>query len=110
LFLSELNAKVDAPSADCVMLFDFWTPASASGHRSFEQIVSLVARLMRQRGKRPWIFSAESNAPSVRDLEKAGFQMRYSLARQRTLGWQKINGKAPRLDEALAEEVPARVQ
>jgi hypothetical protein len=109
-FLPELNAKVDAPSPDCVMLFDCWTPASASGHGSYGQAVGLIARLMQQRGKRPWIFSAESNAPSVRDLEKAGFQPRYSLVRRRSLGWQKISGKAPGLDEARAEEVPARVQ
>jgi CelD/BcsL family acetyltransferase involved in cellulose biosynthesis len=107
--LEELHAKVDAPSADCVMLFDCWTPASARGHGYYGQTVSLIAKQMRDNGKKPWIFSAASNLASVRGLEKAGFQRRYSLVRQRTLGWQRIKGKTPRLDEAVAAEVSARV-
>ena len=108
-FLSELNAKVDAPSADCVMIFDCWTPVSARGHGYYGQTVSLIAKRMRDRGKNPWIFSAASNLASVRGLEKAGFQRRYSLVRQRILGWQRIKGETPKLDEAPVAEVSARV-
>jgi CelD/BcsL family acetyltransferase involved in cellulose biosynthesis len=108
-FLAELNTKVDAPSADCVMLFDCWTPVSVRGHGYYGRTVSFIAAQMRDKGKKPWVFSAASNLASVRGLEKAGFQRRYSLMRQRILGWQRIKGRTPRLDEVVAGEVSARV-
>ena len=108
-FLSELNAKVDGPSAGCVMIFDCWTPVSARGHGYYGQTVGLIAKRMRDRGKSPWIFSAASNLASIRGLEKAGFQRRYSLVRQQVLGWQRIKGETPKLDEAPVAEVSARV-
>ncbi len=108
-FLSELNAKVDAPSAGSVMIFDCWTPVSARGHGYYGQTVSLIAERVRQRGNTPWIFSAASNLASIRGLEKAGFQRRYSLVRQRLLGWQRIDGETPKLDQAPVAEVSAQV-
>jgi len=108
-FLAELNAKVDAPAAVCVLLFDCWTPVSARGHGYYGQTVSRIAKRVRDQGKNPWIFSAASNVASVRGLEKAGFQRRYSLVRQRTLGWQRIKGETPKYEVAPAVEVSARV-
>jgi len=108
-FLSELNAKIDGPSAGCMMLFDCWTPVSARGHGYYGQTVSRIARRIRDKGKSPWIFSAASNVASMRGLEKAGFQRRYSLVRQRVLGWQKIKGETPKYEETPAAEVSARV-
>ena len=108
-FLPELNAKVDAPSADCVILFDCWTPVGARGHECYWQTIGLMAERMRGQGKKPWIFSAASNVASIQGLEKAGFQPRYSLKRRRAMGWQTIKGKTPRFDEARAAEVSARV-
>lgn len=52
----------------------------------------------------PWY-----NLASLRGLEKAGFQRRYPLVRQRLLGWQRINGETPKLDQAPVAEVSARV-
>jgi len=101
-FLSELNTKVDAPGADCVMLFDCWTPKAARGRGFYGRTVELVANLVRRRGKRPWIFSASANRASVRGLEKTGFEYRYSLVRKRVLGWQRIKRNAAKLDEVSA--------
>ncbi len=108
-YLSELNAKVDAPSADCVMLFDCWTPGAARGHGYYGQAISLIAGRMREKGKKPWIFSAASNVASIRGLEKAGFQRRYSLIRRRVLGWQRIRSKVQMLQKAPASAVSARL-
>jgi CelD/BcsL family acetyltransferase involved in cellulose biosynthesis len=105
-FLSELQAKVQAPSADAVMLFDCWTPAAALGHGYYAQTLELVAALVRDRGKRPWIFSAAGNVASVRGLEKSGFQRRYSLVRRRLLGWQWIKGETPKSQPAPSAEIP----
>ena len=107
-FLAELNSKVDGPSPGCMMIFDCWTPVPARGHGHYGQTVSRIAQRLRDKGESPWIFSAASNDASVRGLEKAGFQRRYSLVRRRTLGWQKIEGETPKLERSVAE-VSARV-
>ena len=108
-FLSELNAKVTAPGANCVMLFDCWTPREVRGHGYYGRAANLIARRMHEEGKWPWIFSAAGNAASVRGLEKAGFERRYALVRQRVIGWQRIKGKTPRLDAASRTEASAHV-
>ena len=107
-FLSELNAKVDSPSADSVMLFDCWTPASQRGRGYYGWTISMIAERVRERGQRPWIFSARKNVASVHGIEKAGFERRYSLTRQRLFGVQRVTGKTPGSDVASVEEVSAR--
>lgn len=108
-FLSELNAKVDAPAPDCIMLYDCWTPPSVRGNGHYSETISQIAALVCEEGRRPWIFSARNNLASVRGVQKAGFRRRYSLIRQRVLGWQRILGKTPVSHRAPVEEVSARV-
>lgn len=105
-FLSELQAKVQSPSSDSMMLFDCWTPPAAQGHGYYGQTVELIAERVRCTGKRPWIFSAARNVSSVRGLEKTGFQRRYSLVRQRLLGWERLKGETPK-SATTREEVTA---
>jgi CelD/BcsL family acetyltransferase involved in cellulose biosynthesis len=107
-FLSELNAKVDAPASDCKMLCDCWTPAAERGYGYYGRAIALIAHAQREKGKRPWIFSAASNIASIKGLEKAGFERRYSLMRRRVLGWDGIVGKTPK-DEPVGAEVPVRI-
>jgi hypothetical protein len=108
-FLSELNAKLDAPSLNSAMLFDCWTPIALRGHGYFAKTVSLIAERVQEEGKAPWTFSLASSFPSTRGLEKSGFQRRYSLIRQHTLLWQRIKGTAPGRVEAPRPEASARV-
>jgi CelD/BcsL family acetyltransferase involved in cellulose biosynthesis len=107
-FLSELNAKVDAPSANSVMLYDCCTPLSVRGHGHYAETITLIAEQVAKQGKAPWIFSAARNVASLRGLEKSGFQRRYSLTRKRAFLWQRIKGETPKLLEAPAAEVSAR--
>jgi hypothetical protein len=92
-----------------MMIFDCWTPVSARGHGYYGQTVNLIAKRIREKGRIPWIFSAASNIASIQGLKKAGFQRRYLLVRQRILGWQRIKGETPKLDESPVAEVSARV-
>ncbi len=108
-FLSELNARVHAPSPDCVMLFDCWTPMGVRGHGYYAQTVALVGKRFQRQGKKPWIFSAARNVASLRGLEKSGFERRYSLVRRRALLWQRIRGETPKSAEEPVTEVSARV-
>lgn len=106
-FLSELNASVESPTSDCVMVFDCWTPPSASGHGYYARTVELIGELIRSRGQRPWIFSAAKNVSSVRGLEKTGFRRRYSLVRRRLLGFQWITGRTPKSGTSAQERILA---
>jgi CelD/BcsL family acetyltransferase involved in cellulose biosynthesis len=108
-FLSELNAKVKAPSTNSVMLFDCWTPVGLRGHGYYAEGVTLIAERVQKEGKAPWIFSAARNSSSMRGLEKSGFQRRYALVRRRTLLWQRIKGTTPRRVETPAAEIAARI-
>lgn len=108
-FLSELKAVTEAPSNDCVMLFDCWTPMTQRGRGYYGYTAGSIAKMMRARGKNPWIFSAGSNVSSVRGLEKAGFQRRYSLVRKRRFGWQWVAGEVPKIDQKQMAEVAAQV-
>lgn len=99
-FLSELNAKVSAPSPDCVMLFDCWTPPSARGRGYYPVAVSLVAKRVQEEGRKAWIFSASRNVSSVKALRKTGFQYRYSLFRRRFVGLERVVGQTPTFDDS----------
>ncbi len=107
-FLSELNAMVSAPSPDCVMLFDCWTPVNARGDGHYGRAITLMAEAIREAGKRAWIFSAAENTSSVRGIEKAGFERRYSLTRQRLFGIQRIKGETPKMTSAELADIPVR--
>jgi CelD/BcsL family acetyltransferase involved in cellulose biosynthesis len=101
--VSELNAKLHGPATDCVMLFDCWTPVALRGRGFYQQTVGLVAQLLRERGKRPWIPSVGRNW--LRGLTKFGFRRRFSLVRWRIFGWQTVQYKTPRLEAMRSPEV-----
>jgi CelD/BcsL family acetyltransferase involved in cellulose biosynthesis len=105
--VSELNAKPRASAADCVMLFDCWTPFALRGRGFYRQTLSFITQLFRERGKRSWIFTSGRNARWLEGLAKFGFQRRYSLVRWRILGWQTIQEKGPRLEAMRAREISA---
>ena len=107
--LAELDAKVEAPSPEAVLLFDCWTPVAARGRGYYGRAIGLIADKVRSAGKRPWIFSAAGNNASIRGIEKAGFQCRYSLIRQKVFNLQRIKGRPPVSQEARPVEVSARI-
>jgi CelD/BcsL family acetyltransferase involved in cellulose biosynthesis len=108
-FLSELSAKIDAPSPDAVMLFDCWTPDAVRGRGYYARAIELLADQKKTEGKQPWIFSASSNRSSLRGLEKAGFEKRYMQVRLRVVGFQHVTNRAWVADRLPAAEVSSRV-
>jgi len=89
-YINELKVRLAAPRMNAVMIFDCWTPRSARGHGYYGLAISWVAQHLCSAGKVPWIFGAAQNTPSVRGIEKAGFQRRYSMIRRRVLFWQGL--------------------
>jgi CelD/BcsL family acetyltransferase involved in cellulose biosynthesis len=108
-FLPELNAKLDAPSLDAALLFDCWTPESLRGRGHYTRTIRLIAEKVRSAGKTPWIFSAATNTASIHGIEKADFQRRYSLIRQRVFNLQRVKGRPPVSQEVRPAEVSARI-
>jgi CelD/BcsL family acetyltransferase involved in cellulose biosynthesis len=108
-FLPELNARLEAPSPDAALLFDCWTPEAERSRGHYGRAIALIAEKVRSAGKRPWIFSMANNTASVRGIEKAGFERRYSLVRQRLFNLQRITGQPPVSQEPPPAEVSAPV-
>jgi len=84
-YMDELNVRLSSPGPNATLIFDCWTPGPVRGRGYYGVAVALTAKELEREGRVPWIFSAVSNRPSVRGLEKAGFQRRYSMIRRRTL-------------------------
>ncbi len=108
-FLPELNAKLEAPSPDAALLFDCWTPEVERGRNHYSHAIGLIADKACGAGKQPWIFSLATSTAAVRGIEKAGFQRRYSMVRQKVFGWQWIKGQPPLSQAAPPAEVSAPI-
>jgi len=89
-FLAELNSSIEAPNANCSMIFDCWTPVAMRGQGYYARTIAEIARGLQEHGKQAWIFSATTNVASTRGVEEAGFRRMYSLVRTRLLGRQWI--------------------
>ena len=74
-FLSELKAKPDAASADCVMIFECVPLAFANNENCASETIGRIAGRMREQGKMPWTYGAASNTALIQGLQKAGFQV-----------------------------------
>lgn len=85
---AELDTRLECPSPGAAMLFDSWTPRSQRGRGHYGLALRLVAACMQQSGKQPWVFTASSNASSVRGLQKLGIPRRFSIVRGKVLWWQ----------------------
>lgn len=108
-FLAELNVRVEAPCPEAMLLFDCWTPVSVRGHGYYVRAIGLIANQVRSAGKQPWIFSASTNTASVHGIERAGFERRYSLVRQKLFNLQRIKGQPPVSQDVPPAEVSAPV-
>ena len=108
-FLSELNARLETPSPDAALLFDCWTPEAERGRGHYSRAIGLIAEKVLGARKQPWIFSAANDTDSVRGIESAGFQWRYSLVRQKVLNWQRVKGQPPLSETAPPAEVSAPI-
>jgi CelD/BcsL family acetyltransferase involved in cellulose biosynthesis len=107
-YMSELDHRLKAPSADSALVFDCWTPASVRGHGYYGMAISRVASELQASGKRPWIFSAAANVSSIRAVEKTGFVHRFSLTRKRSLFMSKVVHSEPSvITEPLASSSAA---
>ena len=89
-FLAELQHKLECSDPARVMLFDCWTPLARRGRGYYPETLRRIVASQLAEGKRPWIFSAASNASSRNGIVNAGFQLRYSLISRNTLGLHRV--------------------
>jgi hypothetical protein len=88
--LAEIDHTLACADPNAVMIFDCWTPALHRGHGYYADAIRTAAARLQEQGKRVWIFSAATNAPSLRGIRNAAFVHRFSLARKTTLGVSKV--------------------
>jgi CelD/BcsL family acetyltransferase involved in cellulose biosynthesis len=106
--MAELERTLRAPTADAVMIFDGFTPASVRGRGFFARAIAALAYQLNSEGKAPWIFGAATNQASQRGIEKSGFAHRFTLGRKRILFLQKTKDSIPSQNPAnIASSVPA---
>jgi hypothetical protein len=89
--MAELKVRLESESSSADLIFDCWTPIAYRGRGYYAQAISSLARALTHEGRNPWIFSAATNFASLRGIEQAGFQPRYSLVRRRAIGIQRIH-------------------
>lgn len=75
-----LKEPLRNPTANTVVLHDFWTPSSHSNHVA--RFTAVVAAHLHSEGKRPW---ASVGRPDVVAFEEAGFVSRFQLSRKAKL-------------------------
>jgi CelD/BcsL family acetyltransferase involved in cellulose biosynthesis len=92
--MAELDRVLHAPSADAMMIFDCYTPASVRGRGYFADAIAALADLLRSEDKEPWIFGATTNQPSLRGIEKSGFTYKFTLDRKKFLFFQRAKNSA----------------
>jgi CelD/BcsL family acetyltransferase involved in cellulose biosynthesis len=87
--MAELGCALKAPSAHSVLLHDGWTPQAQRGNGHDDaRCASMVAGLMVEKGKRPWMFSAAPN--SIAELEQVGFVRQFSLVRKKKMIFSRM--------------------
>ena len=84
--LAEIDHQLEFSYPGAAMIFDCWTPAANRGRGYYATAICLAAARLQREQKRAWIFSAASNASSVRGILKAGFIYRFSLLRRTRWG------------------------
>lgn len=106
--IAELGAKLDEPVPNSMMIFDCWTPVVQRGRGFYGTTIAAVAEQLAADSNRAWIFSAATNAASIRGIEKAGFERRFSLIRRHFAGISRIvkqTAAAAPVQEQLASAV-----
>lgn len=93
--LNQLNAKISAPSSDCVLLFDWYSPTATGDGATLARLMASVAERLSSSGKKTWAFAAADDIALIQCLTDAGFQRRYSAMRRRILGRAWVDLETP---------------
>jgi CelD/BcsL family acetyltransferase involved in cellulose biosynthesis len=91
--LAEIDHRIEPSCPNASMIFDCWTPATERGRGYYAAAIRQVAADLRQEGRSARIFSGASNVASLRGIQKAGFEYRYSLVRRTKFGRSAVARK-----------------
>jgi CelD/BcsL family acetyltransferase involved in cellulose biosynthesis len=84
--LSEIEHTIEPSIPEAAMIFDCWTPMAVRGRGHYATAIRLAAADLQREGRAAWIFSGATNLASLRGVEMAGFQYRFSFIRRTRLG------------------------
>jgi CelD/BcsL family acetyltransferase involved in cellulose biosynthesis len=82
---TELNHSMKAPSPECALIVDGWTPISVRGRGHYREAIAGVASRLQASGKSIWTLISANNHAALGGAEKAGFVKAFSLFNKR--GW-----------------------
>jgi CelD/BcsL family acetyltransferase involved in cellulose biosynthesis len=83
--MSELNYPMKAPSANCLLITDCWTPVSVRGQGHYREAIARVAGQLHAKQQSPWIFVRAIDRNALRGAEACGFVRMFSLLQKRVL-------------------------
>jgi CelD/BcsL family acetyltransferase involved in cellulose biosynthesis len=92
--LSEINSTLESSDPNAVMIFDCWTPAAQRGYGNYATAIRLAAADQQKQQRHVWTFSAAKNESSLRGIIKAGFVYRFSMVRNRMLGYTSLSRRS----------------
>jgi len=87
---TELKYPMTAPSSDCALIVDCWTPVSVRGQGYYREAIAGVGSQLQAAGKSVWIFASATNGTALRGAEEAGFIRKFSLLHKRLLFARKL--------------------
>lgn len=83
----ELGAGCEWPLPQpAPVIFDCWTAPSARGQNLYPKVLMQLSNRLLDNYPAVWIYCLDTNLPSRRGIEKAGFEYRGMLQRTRLLG------------------------
>lgn len=89
---SELGAKcrinLDQPSP---VIFDFWTPTRMRGQGIYSGVLTALIAHDRVTTTEHWTYCPRENIESIRDIQAAGFRLRYRMRRIRLFRYIEFN-------------------
>jgi CelD/BcsL family acetyltransferase involved in cellulose biosynthesis len=89
-FMEELQTHLSSPNPRAVLIYDGFTPDAARRTGPCGVVIpTLVERLLRE-GKVPWASVAGGDQFWARELERAGFVLRYTMVSRRTPAGRKL--------------------
>jgi CelD/BcsL family acetyltransferase involved in cellulose biosynthesis len=83
--MAELNYPMKAPSANCLLIADCWTPLSVRGQGHYRETIARVAGQLQTTERSPWIFVPAIDHTALRGAEACGFVKVFSLLQKRVL-------------------------
>lgn len=95
VWVSELDALLDVPVANAVVIYDCLTPKRFRTRGFYAETLRLVGEMYQAQGRRVIIYSDSGNTASIRGICGSGFSRSFSVTRKRILFLKWLTYRLP---------------